>query len=101
VRRVVEVPPEPGTRGDPGHYLNAWFRGQRRPPLCVDESQGQTWGVYWAGLLDGDDIPDLVIRTTRATGPVRRHTLSLLLSSSTDRAPGWRPSAETVVITCA
>jgi hypothetical protein len=101
VLRVVEVPPEAGARGDPGFYLNAWYRGRRHPLLWVDEWRGQTWGVYWAGLLDGDDIPDLIIRTTRATGHVRTHTLFLLLSSSKGQGPGWRPSAETVVIDCA
>ena len=97
--RVVEVPQEP-TYAERGYYLNVWYRGARRPMAWVRDAPGQTWGVYWAGLLNGDDIPDLVIRTTRQTGDFSDHELSLYLSSPDDPNDPWRPSDGTRVLVC-
>jgi hypothetical protein len=100
VLRIVEVPERANGSGERGYYLNVWFGGRRHPLKWVDDAPGQTWGVYWAGLLNGDDVPDLVIRTTRQTNGFSDHELSLHLSSPDDPNSLWRPSDSVRVLVC-
>jgi hypothetical protein len=100
VLRIVEAPRITGTPIGSGFDLNVWYRGRQYPFMRVDAAPSQTWGVYWVGLLNGDDVPDLVIRTTRRTGQFLDHELSLHLSSPNDRGTPWRWADMARVLVC-
>jgi hypothetical protein len=56
--------------------------------------------VYWAGYLNDDDIPDLIVRVTTPEKDYLDHRLILFLSDSKSETSLWRRSAETRAPEC-
>jgi hypothetical protein len=74
--RVTETPD-----GDGGaYYLTVDYDGKHYP--LKHGEPGETWGIYWAGQLNGDDVPDFVLRSTTVGSDAIRHDLMPFLSSS-------------------
>jgi hypothetical protein len=73
--RVIETPDGDGG----GHYLTVDYGGKSYP--IKHGEPNETWGIYWAGQLNGDDIPDFVLRSTVPGTDMIRHDLILFLSS--------------------
>jgi hypothetical protein len=93
--RVFETPD-----GDGGaYYLTVDYDGKSYP--IKHGEPGATWGIYWAGQLNGDDIPDFVLRSTVSGAGMVSHTLILFLSSP-DRGDAslWMPQRDAFVRMC-
>jgi len=99
VLRIVEIPAHTDTPSGSGYYLNVWYRGRLRPFMWIDDQPAQTWDVYWVGLLNEDEVPDLVMHTTRRVEGLVDHRLSLLVSAS-DPSGTWKPAKGTRVVVC-
>jgi hypothetical protein len=94
VLRVTE-----SREGAGGYQLTAQYRGQDYG--IARGSPGETWGIYWAGALNGDSIPDFVLRTTTAGEHEIQHRLTLLVSHPERKEGLWIPeSSNTVVRFC-
>lgn len=94
VLRVIEMP-----EGAGGYRLTAQYR--RHDSGIGRGSPGETWGIYWVGLLNADSIPDFVLRTTTSGEHETQHLLTLFISHPERRDGLWIPeSSNTVVRTC-
>ena len=93
--RVTETPDGDGG----GYYLTVDYDGKNYP--LKHGEPGETWGIYWAGQLNGDDVPDFVLRSTESGADVIRHDLIPFLSSSA-RGEGvlWTPQRSAFVRLC-
>lgn len=89
--RVSEMP-----EGAGGYQLTAQYRG--RDYGVGRGSPGETWGLYWAGLLNADSIPDFVLRTTTTTERETRHGLTLFVSHPERRDALWIPESSNSAI---
>ena len=103
VLRIVETGPEQGERAS-GYRLSALYKGRRIPLMWSDAERPETWGVVWVGLLNDDDVPDMVVRTageraSSQSGVYTEYGFTLYLSSPTD-ARGWIPGTRTVLADC-
>jgi hypothetical protein len=92
VMRVVETGPE-GSEAATGYHLSVLYKGRRVPLMWSEASRPETWGLVWVGLLNGDNVPDLVVRTTgertsETTGAYTEYGLTLFLSAP---GPLWAP----------
>ena len=95
VFRVIETPD-----GDGGaYYLTVDYRGKIYP--IKHGEPNEMWGIYWAGQLNGDDIPDFVLRSTVSGADEIRHNLILFLSDP-DRGDAylWTSQRDAFVRTC-
>ena len=93
--RVIETPD-----GDGGAYYLTVDYGGKSHPIKHGEPN-ETWGIYWAGHLNGDDTPDFVLRNTAPGTDMISHDLILFLST-----PGqgderlWTPQRPAFVRMC-
>jgi hypothetical protein len=99
--QVVEVPADSTGQGASGNYsLRAWYRGRQYPLERVQAAAESSWSVYWAGYLNDDDVPDLVVRVTRQQPEFRDHRLVLFLSGPGSETSLWQRTAEIRVPEC-
>ena len=75
VLRVVES----SARGD-SLSLSVLFEGVRQPLVSVQRDSTTDWSVFWAGFLNGDTAPDLILLISRLTPDRADHRLQLVLS---------------------
>lgn len=98
--RIVETPPEP-SEGMRGFRLSVVRNGRAQPLLWVDEDRDrQSWGVFWVGHLNGDDVPDMILRVSKHREQFHEHKLRLVLSTSDAAGASWRLAPETTVLQC-
>jgi len=93
--RVIETPD-----GDGGaYYLTVDYHGKNYP--IKHGEPNEMWGIYWAGQLNGDDIPDFMLRTTMSGADEIRHNLILFLSDP-DRGDAnlWMSQRDAFVRMC-
>jgi hypothetical protein len=73
--RVTETPD-----GDGGaYYLTVDYDGKSYP--LKHGEPGESWGIYWVGKLNADDVPDFVLRSTTLSTDMISHNLTLFLSA--------------------
>ena len=95
--RVIETPDGDGG----GYYLTADYGGKSHP--IKHGEPGEAWGIYWAGQLNGDDVPDFVLRSTvSGTGMIRHDLIPFLSSGRGDGSAGslWTTQRSAFVRIC-
>lgn len=96
VMRVVETKPA-SDELQTGYRLNAVFKGKTYPLWWSDALKQETWGVFWVGLLNGDELPDLVLRFTTQEKDYYgvefiKHSFAFMLSQTSKGDAGpWIP----------